>query len=71
MSDSLVVDRPTGHAEIEYKRTDDGWSVRTPVSEEWHRFAVENADEMAVRQLIRKKWSDNYAVEPDDLADYS
>lgn len=57
-------------ATIEYEQRDDAWYVKTPVDEEFWKFAQSSARSIDVEQLINKKWDAFYGG-TDDLENRS
>ena len=51
-------------ATIRYRKTADGWSVQTPKDANFRAFALSEASERDVKQLISKKWDARYG-DPD------
>ena len=66
---TCVVHRRGGTEEVLYTLRDGSWQVMTPADTEYWRFASQEASELTVKQLIRKKWCSRYSVHPDDFTD--
>lgn len=61
------VNRDGDDSPVYFHKKDDGWYVMTVENKKFWLFATPEASERDVRQLIRKKWCEDYTVDPDPL----
>lgn len=55
---------------VHYEERPDGWYIKVPGARDWQKFAVSDANERTVRQLIHKEFDSGYAVEPTSFGEF-
>lgn len=67
MKHFIYVNRDGDDVPIWHYRGVTAWYVMTPENDEFWKFATPEASKRDVQQLIRKKWCEDYTIDPDPL----